>query len=89
MQEGSPVELWILARTPFGWYHYDAGKGRWKKRLLPSTVIPCRDAVMTTDVPLSRLAPGGYTFYFGVDSGVNGSLDLKQTVYESVDLIVQ
>lgn len=37
---------------------------------------------------MSVLLPGSYTFYFGVDMNMNGSLDLDQMSYDDVEVTI-
>ena len=70
---GTPVEYWLAAHTPFGWYSY--GAQGWKPGIAPAAVGPLND-VAPLEVVNFPLPAGWYTFYLAVDNQVNGSPDL-------------
>ena len=83
-QAGTPVEFWVAADTPFGWYTY--GAQGWKPGIAPAAVGPLND-VAPLEVLNFPLTPGWYTFYLAVDDQVNGTPDL--TWIDSVEVEVE
>jgi len=81
---GTPVEYWVAAHTPFGWYSY--GAQGWKPGIAPAAVGPLND-VAPLEVVNFPLPAGWYTFYLAVDNQVNGSPDL--TWIDCVDVEVE
>jgi len=81
---GTPVEYWVAADTPFGWYSY--GAQGWKPGIAPKAVGPLNDVppLEVVDFPLS---PGWYTFYLAVDDQINGQPDF--TWMDSVEVEVE
>ena len=85
---GLNADWWILARTPFGWYHYDAGGDTW----LPGQMVTYQgplfnlpaDMGVVLDYQTPTPPPGAYTFFFGVDLNMNGLIDMDQMYYDSV-----
>jgi len=70
---GTPVEYWVAAHTPFGWYSY--GAQGWSIGMAPAAVGPLAD-VAPLEVVDFPLVPGWYTFYLAVDDRVNGQPDV-------------
>ena len=83
-QAGTPVEFWVAADTPFGWYSY--GAQGWKPGIAPAAVGPLND-VAPLEVLNFPLTPGWYTFYLAVDDDINGHPDL--TWMDSVEVEVE
>jgi hypothetical protein len=81
---GTPVEYWVAAHTPFGWYSYGA-KG-WKPGIAPAAVGPLAD-VAPLEVVNFPLPSGWYTFYLAVDDKIDGQPDL--TWMDSVEVEVE
>jgi len=80
---GGNADWWLLANTPFGWYHYQAEDGAWAFGAEYGHQGPLFDFVgfNVLDAPLPA---GVYTIYFGVDTVMDGSLDLDQAHYDTV-----
>ena len=80
------VEMWILADTPFGWFHYEfGGGGQW----LPGENVAFQGSLadLAPTVILNQpLFPGSYRFYYDIDLVVNGVRDSGFT--DSVDVII-
>jgi len=81
------ADWWVLANTPMGWYHY----------VLPDSWAPGQAVThqgVLFDLPsyevlnMSGLPTGTYTFYFGVDLIMNGSIDPGQLYYDSVEVTI-
>jgi hypothetical protein len=83
---GDYADWWLLGDTAFGWHYYHTSSGwltgfktTFKGRL---QYLP-KFEVMNMNLPV-----GKYTFYFGVDTNMNGSIDMGQLYYDSVDVII-
>jgi hypothetical protein len=89
--EGQNADWWVgvnLASPPVTeWYHYDLTSG-WLSGVTPTHQGPILN-LLPRDIPgISWLPEGSYTFYFAVDTDMNGSLDLDQLYYDSVQVTV-
>jgi hypothetical protein len=85
--EGDEADWWLVAITPLGWYHYDRTFG-WLPGREVSLQIPLRDLPSREVLNMSGLPVGSYAFYFGVDLVKNGSIDMDQAFYDSVEVTV-
>jgi hypothetical protein len=85
---GSDADWWLIANTPVGWYRYNVGTDSW----IPGQSVSYQGALFdlaTFEVlNISSLPIGTSTFYFGVDTIMNGSLDMDRIFYDSVDVNV-
>ncbi len=87
--EGSSVDCdwWVAVDTPFAppndWYHYDLSSG-WIPGLSFTYQGPLSDLGTVTVLNMANLPAGTYTFYFAVDTNMNGVLDLGELYYDSV-----
>lgn len=89
-RNGEQADWWVVADTPFGWYHYDVGSGSWIPGLVVTHQGPLFDLTSPFEIlNMSGLPIGTYTFYFGVDMVMNGSLDMDQIYYDSVEVNVE
>jgi hypothetical protein len=84
---GIPVDWWLVAVTPGGWYHYGAAGGAW----LPGWAVSAQGSLV--DIPATlifdgTLAPGNYLVFFGVDYPMNGTLDNNLLFFDSVVVTV-
>jgi uncharacterized protein YaiE (UPF0345 family) len=85
---GQNADWWLVANTPFGWYHYDAGFGSWIPDLV-NLGATYQGPLISLSSPfeilsISGLPIGTYAFYFGVDMNMNGSLDSDQLYFDWV-----
>ena len=80
-QAGENADWWIAAETPVGWFYYQYPDG-WHtlvngiKGIAPAYQGPL--VSLTDPLEILRVAGlpvGAYTFYFGVDTKVNGLVD--------------
>ena len=80
-QTGEPADWWIAANTPVGWFYYQY-PGMWYtlvngvEGLAPAyqgNLFSLKDPLEILRV--AGLPVGAYTFYFGVDTKVNGLVD--------------
>ncbi|HHF53335.1 hypothetical protein DRP98_09565 [candidate division KSB1 bacterium] len=89
--DGEDADWWVAATSPFGLYWYTLDLG-WVRSDAPIPVyagplfkLSPYDVLNTTDLPI-----GKYTFYFGVDLLMNGSLDFDQLLYyDSVNVNIE
>jgi hypothetical protein len=81
---GENADWWVVAMTPFGWYHYDVPGDSWKPGLVVTHRGPLFDLSTMEVLNHSGLPIGSYTFYFGVDMNMNGSVDMEKAHYDSV-----
>lgn len=80
------ADWWAVGDTPYGWYYYNLLSG-W----LPGLIVTYQGALFDLspyEVMNMTLPSGFYTFYFGVDMNMNGSIDMGQLYYDSVDITV-
>ena len=85
---GEAADWWIIVITPFGPYHYAVDKELWMPGI---SVASQRLLFGLSSVPIlsiSGLPTGTYTFIFGVDVVVNGSVDFEHLYYDSVGVNV-
>ena len=89
---GQTVDWWVLCQTPhpapFDWYYYRLSSKSWLQgqavtRQGPVIPINHKEIMNRSDLP-----PGTYTFYFGVDLNVNGSIDLGVMFYDRVKVTI-
>ena len=87
---GENADWWAVAVTPFGPYSYDVTSVSWNPGVTVTHMGPLFNLPSFEVLNRSGLPIGPYTFYFGVDMNMNGSLDMDQAYYDSVDVnIVQ
>jgi V8-like Glu-specific endopeptidase len=79
------ADWWVLGNTPFGWYYYNLSSG-WQSGQSVTHQGPLFDLSSYEVLNMSGLPAGSYTFYFGVDTNMNGSIDMGQIYYDSVDV---
>lgn len=92
---GRSADWWVVAATPWGdWYYYvypnqwiDAGHNL--SNIAPAYQGPLFNLEPFEVLSITALPKGIYTLYFGVDMTMNGSLDLDQSYYDSVEAKVQ
>jgi hypothetical protein len=80
-------DWWCAAQTPWDWYFYDYASNQWLEGLQVTHMGPCAD-IPTTEVLNMTLPEGAFTFYFGVDDNMNGTVD-GNLYYDSVDVTVE
>ena len=83
---GYPADWWVLADAPFGWYYYDLNGWR------PGQSVTYQGGLFNLApyevLNESGLPIGGYTFYFGVDGNMNGTIDFPLR-YDSVEVDIK
>ncbi len=77
------ADWWILGNTPMGWYRL-AVPGGWGPGISVTHQGPLFDLASFTALSATGLPLGDYTFYFGVDTEMNGAIDMGSMVYDSV-----
>jgi hypothetical protein len=78
------ADWWVVADTPFGWYYYDVSSDSWKSGFVVTYQGPLSDLSPFEVLNISGLSPGTYTFYFGVDTNMSGSIDIGVLFFDSV-----
>ncbi len=82
------VDYWLAYRGPSGWVHYNKATKTWK----PDLGVTHQGALMDLNnkkvFQSSGLAPGSYTFYFGVDMNMNGTITKGSLYYDEVKVTV-
>jgi subtilisin family serine protease len=81
------ADWWCLADTPMDWYHYDLSTV-WLPGIIVSYQGLLGDMAPYEVLDYVGLPTGSYTFYFGVDMNMNGSIDMGQMYYDSVAVTV-
>ncbi len=84
---GDNADWWVAVDTPFGWFYYDVSSGSWLPGIVVTFQGPLADLSPVEILNISGLPTGTYTFYFGVDLNMNGSLDIP-LYYDSVGVNV-
>lgn len=92
---GENADWWVVADTPLGWFYFDL-LTRWTFVVDPAAGLPT-----THQGPLFDLAPfeilsfsvaglpsGPYTFYFAVDTNMNGVIDFGELFFDSAEILV-
>jgi len=86
---GDPAEWWLLADTPFGWFHYQPGDNTWARGFAPSLQSPLLNLGEFEVLNISKLPAGAYWLCFGVDMVMNGQLDMDQGYYDSAIVYIE
>jgi len=81
--EGGSADWWLVADTCEGWYFYNIA-GSWINGLATSYQGSLFNLPSIETLGANSLPECAHTFYFGVDTIMNGSLDLDQLYYDSV-----
>ena len=83
------ADWWVLAETPMGWYSWDLSSGEW----IPGQNVTYQGQLFDLDtypvLNTSGLPLGSYMFQFGVDTVMNGALDIGSLFSDSVDVNIQ
>jgi N-acetylneuraminic acid mutarotase len=90
---GTPADWWILASTPFGWLYFSTSG--WALADTPLDIpvaiqIPLVDfsSVEILKFPVASFPSGTYTFYFAIETTVNGVLDSVGLAFDSVTVVI-
>jgi len=82
---GQTADWWVAESAPDGlFYHFDLSTGSMVQGLLPTYQGALFSLGTTQILNSANLTPGTHAFYFGVDSNMNGSLDMDAIHYDSV-----
>ena len=85
---GYPVDWWLVAEIPSGWYSFIASSWSWVPGLSVCHQGPLGDIAPTTLLQIQGLSEGTYRLYFGIDGRMNGTPDYDLIVYDRVTLNV-
>ncbi len=83
---GEPADWWLLAATQSGMFYFDLSSNTWQPGITTTFQGELFNLSPFTISTQSGLPGGSYTFYFGFDDVVNGTLDLPNTLFDSVDV---
>jgi hypothetical protein len=75
------VDYWLAYKGPSGWVHYNNSTKKWESGLGVTHQGPLMNLNNKKVFQKSGLAPGNYTFYFGVDLNMNGKVT-KSLLYK-------
>jgi len=86
--DGTNADWWGYADTPFGWYYFSLPNSWLLASSFNSIPVAYQGALFNLS-PLSLestsgLPAGKYTVYFGIDTNMNGQLDINQLYSDSV-----
>jgi len=87
---GQNADWWVAAETPSGWFYFDVGSKLWvlagssHTDLFSTFQGPLFDLSPFEVLNTSGLSAGTYTFYFAVDTNMNGVLDLGELFFDFV-----
>jgi plastocyanin len=87
---GTNADWWVAAETPFGFYHLLIGPTpwQWEPELITTYQGPAVSIAETVVLDSFILPPGNYTFYFGLDTVVDGLVTFDQLIYDSIAVTV-
>lgn len=88
-QLGVDADWWLIAYSPSGWFRYRLIPESWVYGSAVSyqgPLVPVGPKIVLGSISLPA---GSYTFFFGVDTAMNGELDMTEVVYDSVHVTVQ
>ena len=85
---GTPADWWAVAYSAStGWTYFNLGGG-WLPGLLGTYQGLLFDLPSIAVLETTGLPPGTYHFYFGVDTVMNGQLDMDSIYYDSVSVSI-
>lgn len=84
---GEDGDWWVLAITPYGWYYYHLST-YWLPGIFVTYQGPLGDVAPYEVLNYAGLPMGSYIFYFGVDTIMNGFIDVEPLYYDSVDVTI-
>ncbi len=90
---GEDADWWVAESTPDGWYYYSlitswTSAGSSYTGLSPTYQGALFDLGSYSVLNTSGLSEGTHTFYFAIDTNMNGSLDMGSIYYDSVEVNV-
>ena len=86
---GDNADWWLVEVAPSGLSHYLPVDGSWAPDLIYSHQGPLFNLGKFEVLNISGLPAGSYTFYFGVDILMNGSLDMGLAYYDFVTVNIR
>jgi hypothetical protein len=81
------VDYWLAYKGPSGWVHYNNTTKTWESGLGVTHQGPLMD-LNNKKVFQSKLSPGNYTFYFGVDLTMDGKVTKSSLYKDEVQVTV-
>ncbi len=85
---GVPADWWIMAEASGNWYYYDLNIG-----FTPGFAVSYQGDLLSLSsyevLHMSGLTAGTYVFFFGVDTVVNGQVNMDSLMYDSVTVVVE
>ncbi len=95
-EEGTDADWWVVAQSDANDYYYYHHPGEWfaigqdLMSAAPAYQGPLFELAPLEVLNVSDLSPGHYTFYFGVDTVMNGRLDFDSVLhYDTVEVTVE
>ena len=86
--DGQDADWWILMETPSGWYYYDLATERWHR----GKGVSYQGSLYEIDSEELRVRrskrKGEYTYYFKIDTNMNGEMDEDLLYKDSVEVEV-
>jgi hypothetical protein len=82
------VDYWLAYKGPAGWVHFNNSAKKWESGLGVTYQGALMDLNNKKVFQSSGMAPGSYTFYFGVDMVMDGNLTKSQLYYDQVTVTV-
>lgn len=79
---GTNADWYLAANTPVGWYYFNADSGSWREGVAVSYQGALFNLPAVEVLNISGVPTGSYTFYFGVDTVMNGALNSEQLYYD-------
>ena len=92
---GTPADWWILASTPYGLIYFSPSGWAFAASLLdivplqfPLVDFPSVEVLKIPAAVLPSILPGPYTFYFAIETTVNGVIDSVGLAFDSVTVVI-
>ena len=88
VQAGVNADWWVVAATSFGVFHYDLSSGAWLPGLIATFQGPLFNQPSFEVLNMAGLPAANYTFYFGFDTVMNGSLEMNDILFDSAEVTI-
>ena len=88
IQTGVDADWWLVATTPSGVFHYDLASASWLPGLVASFQGPLFNQPSFEVLNMTGLPAADYTFYFGFDTTMNGSLEMDELLFDSAQVTI-
>ncbi len=88
MQSGADADWWVILDSPFGYYYHEFFNNMWFSGIGTADQTPLYNMSSFEVLDFSGIPIGAYRFYFAVDMVMNGTIDMGQIYYDSVDVTV-